>query len=236
MPEQLKQQIDAVVGRHDVSLWGVASTEEYRERFPEAPWLVTDEFPRAVVLSYPLLGGVLDTIVDQPTHIYFHHYKQVNFCLDRAALAVGQVLENSGWRALVIAASQTLDVQDRTAHVSHRHLGWLAGLGWRGKNNLLVTRQSGARIRLVSILTDAPLVVGRPIEEEGCGACRLCRDACPAGAIGDSVMEFDFDKCVGRIEQFRRIQRIGQRICGVCQRACVKYGRPAREREKPIER
>lgn len=209
-----------------MAFWGVASTGEYRERFPEASWIPGNDLPRAVVLGYPLLSGVLNTLVDQPTHIYFHHYRQVNFWLDRLALTIGQALEDAGFQAVAVAASQTLDDEDRIAHLSHRHLAFLAGLGWRGKNNLLVNRQLGSRFRLVSVLTDAPLEPGTALESEGCGSCTLCARSCPAGAIGETARQFDLDKCAGVIDKFRRIQRIGQRICGVCQKACIKYGWP----------
>ncbi len=226
---ELTAELSSFLISRDVDMHGVADVAECRERFPESPWRAPEDFPRALVIAHPLSEGALDTVVDRPTHLYFHHYRQVNRFLDQAALAAATFLEGRGFRALPIAASQTLDAEDLTAHLSHRHLGFMAGLGWRGRNNLLVNERYGSRSRLASVLTDAPLTVGGPREDEQCGNCRLCARACPAGAIGSVADEFRLDKCHAVLSEYRKIQRIGQRICGVCQRACVRF-RPTGDR------
>ena len=204
---------------HGIELYGVAEVAEYRRLCPQLGWDLPD-LPTAVVISSPLLGGVLDPLVDRPTHIYFHHYRQVNLRLDRLALALGQFLERQGHQAMPIAASQTLDAGDLTAHLSHRHMAYLSGMGSRAKNNLLVTRRWGTRVRLVTVLTDAPLEAGRPSEEDLCRGCQLCAKACPAGAIGKTADDFSLERCYALLCEFRKIQRLGQRVCGVCQAAC----------------
>ena len=207
---------------HQIDLFGVAEVKAYRERFPEIKWVLPSDLPRAVVLTYPLFHGVMETIDGSPNHLYFHHYRQLNYQLDRAALAVGRLLESWGFKCLPIAASQTLDAQDLSAHLSHRHMAFMAGLGIRGKNNLLVSRKYGSGLRLVSVLTDAPLATATALEEDLCGNCHLCRDACPSGAIGDRREDFELGKCFEMVSEFRKMPRIGQRICGVCQNACIR--------------
>ena len=221
----LTANLSSFLAAHQVEMHGVAGVAQCLERFPESPWRAPADLPRAVVIAHPLLAGALETVVDRPTHLYFHHYRQVNRFLDRAALEAAGFLEARGFRALPVAASQTLDAKDLTAHLSHRHLGFMAGMGWRGRNNLLVNEQYGSRFRLATVLTDAPLTVGGPREDELCGNCKLCARACPAGAIGSAANDFQLEKCHARLSEFRKIQRIGQRICGVCQRACTRFGR-----------
>jgi len=222
---QLAANLSSFLATRQVQLYGIADVARCRERFPEIPWQVPDYLPCAVVIAYPLLAGALETVIDQPTHIYFHHYRQVNLFLDRAALEAAGFLEANGFRGLPVAASQTLDAEDLTAHLSHRHLGFMAGLGWRGRNNLLVNEQYGSRFRLAAVLTDAPLPVGSPREDELCGNCNLCARACPAGAIGSTAEAFQLEKCHALLSEFRKIQRLGQRVCGVCQRACIRFRR-----------
>ena len=221
----LTAELSSFLAARHVTMHGVADVALCRERFPEAPWLAPEHFPHALVIAHPVLEGALETVVDQPTHLYFRHYGQVNRWLDRITLAAGVFLESQGYQALPIPASQTLDALDLTAHLSHRHLGFMAGMGWRGRNNLLVNEQHGSRIRLASVLTDAPLAIDGPRTEEQCGNCKLCAQACPAGAIGATADEFRLDKCHELLSEFRKIQRIGQRICGVCQKACVRFKR-----------
>ena len=109
----------------------------------------------------------------------------------------------------------------------------MAGLGWQGKNLLLITPQYGSRVRLVTVLTDAPLIVDGPVKNR-CGKCMLCRDACPAGAIkGVNTHDYyqnrnealHFDKCVVKLTgEFAQLPDIGAPICGICIKVCP-FGR-----------
>jgi epoxyqueuosine reductase QueG len=162
---------------------------------------------------------VLESISDQPTPLYFHHYRQANYQLDRAAFAVADRLQDAGCRALAIPASQIIRSRPMSGHVSHKLLGWAAGLGFIGRCTLLVHPQFGAQMRYVSVLTDAPLAAGRPSEGD-CGACRACVPVCPAGAIKEKREEFDLEACYRKLTEFTRLPFIGQHICGVCVKAC----------------
>jgi len=176
-------------------------------------------FPRAVVMALRLSGAVLETCLDGPTPIYFHHYRQANYQLDRAALAVSALLQEAGYEALPVPASQVVGDDPMRGQASHRALAELAGLGWRGRNNLLVTPRFGAQVRLVTVLTDAPLVPDAPVEGD-CGTCRNCLAICPAGAIGETVADFDLEACYRQLCEFRKRRYIGQHICGLCVGAC----------------
>lgn len=59
-----------------------------------------------------------------------------------------------------------------------------AGLGCIGLHSLIVTPQYGPRVRMSGILTDAPLIAGKPLTKSFCNNCGACEKACPAGAIG----------------------------------------------------
>jgi len=87
----------------------------------------------------------------------------------------------------------------------------LAGLGWIGKNCLLVTPEEGPRVRWTTVLTDAPLqVTGKPMEER-CGDCEACIAICPVKAFtGEPFREnesrearFDAGKCNRYFAQMR---------------------------------
>ena len=199
-------------------LFGVADVAALRGDFLLEP-ATRDRFGLAVSLGKRLSDAVLDDIRDHPTQIYFHHYRQMNFFLDRGALLVADFIQKQGFRSLAIAASQIIDWEKQRAHLSHKHVGRAAGLGWFGRNNLLVNPELGARFRLVTVLTDMPLEPAAPLGRD-CGPCRACAAACPAGAIKDTREAFDHLACFEKLKEFRKKGYTTQFICGICVRDC----------------
>lgn len=208
-----------------LALFGVADVRAIRDEFLLGPE-TSRRFDRALSLGLRLADAVLDELVDRPTPLYFHHYRQANNILDRAAFALAADIQARGHHALPIAASQIIDWERQLAHVSHKKIGALAGLGWIGRNNLLVNPDLGARFRLVTVLTDMPLEAGSPLEF-GCGSCRACLSPCPAGAIKAEPGAFDHLACYAKLQEFRRSGLVGQFICGVCVKACRGHSRKA---------
>ncbi|MCX6564180.1 MAG: hypothetical protein NTU60_11345 [Candidatus Aminicenantes bacterium] len=200
------------------SLFGVADVRQVRDEFLLADGLKLS-FDRAVSLGLKVLDAVLEDIVDRPTPLYFHHYRQLNFFLDRGALLLANHIEGLGFEALPIAASQIVDWENQKAHVSHKKIGILAGFGWIGRNNLLVNPELGSRFRLVTVLTDMPLETGTPLEFS-CGTCRACLAPCPAQAIHERPGDFDHRACYQKLDEFRKKHVVNQHICGVCVKAC----------------
>jgi len=199
-------------------LFGVADVSGMRGDFLLEPE-TRGRFGLAVSLGKRLSDDVLDDIRDHPTQIYFHHYRQMNFFLDRGALLVAEHIQKQGHRSLAIAASQIIDWEKQRAHLSHKHVGRAAGLGWFGRNNLLVNPELGARFRLVTALTDMPLEPDAPLDR-GCGPCRACLAACPAAAIKETREAFDHLACFDKLKEFRKKGYTTQFICGICVRDC----------------
>jgi len=178
-----------------------------------------NRYGRALSLGVRVLGPVLEDIDDRPTPLYLHHYRQLNFFLDRGALLVAGRISDLGFEALPIPASQIVDWTNQLGHVPHKKIALLAGIGWIGRNNLLVNPDLGARLRLVTVLTDMPLEPGRPLDF-ACGSCRACIAPCPAAAIRESPADFDHRACFAKLDEFRRAHIVSQHICGVCVKAC----------------
>jgi epoxyqueuosine reductase QueG len=202
----------------DFSLFGVGDITGIREKFYLDEKTIS-RFDRAISLGKRLLDSIIDDIKDQPTKLYLHHYRQLNFFLDRQAFSLSSYIQELGFQAMPVPASQILDWNKHIGHVSHKHVGELAGLGWIGRNNLLVNPDLGARFRLVTILTDIPLELDRPLSF-GCGDCKACLPTCPAQAIKEKPGDFDHMACYDKLEEFRRAGIVGQHICGVCVKAC----------------
>jgi len=200
------------------SLFGVAEVDSVREEFLLADSL-RRKFSFALSLGKRVFDAVLEDIEDHPTPLYFHHYRQLNFFLDRGAFLVASDLIERGYQALPIPASQIIDWENQRAHVSHKKIALLAGLGWVGRNNLIVNPALGSRFRLVTVLTNMPLEPGRPLDF-ACGMCRACIAPCPARAIRENPEDFSHRACYEKLDEFRRAHVVSQHICGVCVKAC----------------
>ena len=222
MPKSLYESLDERMKSLGVTAWGAADLDFVRRavKNPDAVLNIpSGRYTRAIVMGVRLQDDVVEQITDRPTPLYFHHYKQANYFLDRAAFEIALFLQANGHAALAMPASQVISKDPMRGHVCHRTLGWAAGLGRRGRNNLLVHPLYGARMCYVTVLTDAPLEAGKPTDST-CGECAACAAACPAGAIHDSPDDFDLKACKAKLDEFVRMQFIGQHICGICVKAC----------------
>ncbi len=212
------ENIKALAEEMEFSLCGVADITDVRKDFHLDLDFVT-RFDRAICLGKKLLDPVIEDIKDRPTLLYFHHYRQLNFFLDRGAFLLSSRIQDQGFQALPIPASQIIEWDKQKSHVSHKKVGRLAGLGWVGRNNLLVNPLLGSRHRLVTILTDMPLQPDEVLDRD-CGKCLACLKTCPAQAIKKNADDFDHWACFDKLKEFRRQGVVGQHICGVCVKAC----------------
>jgi epoxyqueuosine reductase len=178
------------------------------------------KFPFAISIAKKLSEAILEEIVDHPTKLYFHHYRTINMFLDQLATRIAGEIEKAGYSALPIPASQIVDWQNQKAHLSHKRIAEAAGLGWIGRNNLLVTPEFGAKVRLVTILTDMPLTAASGRRLADCGECFECISVCPAQAIKERKEDFDHITCFEKLKEFQKKGYSSQYICGVCVKVC----------------
>ena len=201
------------------ALFGVADIRGLRDDFSGLSREVTGRLDYGVSLAVRLSGAVIAGIEDEPTKLYFYHYRQLNLFLDQLALRITNFIQKEGNLALPIPSSQLIDWEKQRGHLSHKRIAVEAGLGWTGRNNLLVSPQFGSQIRLVTILTDFPLRTDCR-KKLDCGNCKDCISVCPAGAIGERKENFDHLSCYRKLDYFRKKCHIGHHICGICVKAC----------------
>jgi epoxyqueuosine reductase len=121
--------------------------------------------------------------------------------------------------------------------VPERELAQLAGLGWVGKNMMLLHPELGSFTFIGVVLTDADLATDLPYAADRCGTCRRCLDACPTGAfVAPHVL--DARRCIAYLTIEHRgdfssaeQQMVGEWAfgCDVCQDVCpwnVKFAHP----------
>ena len=126
-----------------------------------------------------------------------------------------------------------------SAPVLERALAQKAGLGWFGKNTMILNRQAGSWFFLGEIYTNLPLPLDAPYEKEHCGKCTACLEVCPTQAfVGPYIL--DSRRCIsyltielkGAIPEELR-PKIGNRIfgCDDCQIVCPwnRFSKPTSE-------
>jgi epoxyqueuosine reductase QueG len=214
------------------SLVGVADAEPLKALKLNPPDLLAP-FSRAVSIALRLPAAVFEQIDDRPTPLYASVYRTANRILDEIAFRTAGVLQADGFDGLPIPASQVLDRKKWYGAISHKAVGRMAGLGWQGKSLLLINPRYGPRIRLVTVLTNAPLKADRPLKNR-CGDCTSCQDACPVGAIkglgtddryGSRNQALHFSRCAEKlVNEFSKLDEVGAPICGLCIKACP-FGR-----------
>ena len=226
--ERVKASIHAL----GADLVGVADTDSLKGLHLDPPDLL-QPFTRAISIAVRLPAAVFEGIIDKPTPLYSSIYATANRILDEISFKAAVLLQADGYRSLPVPASQVLDRRNWYGAISHKAVGRMAGLGWQGKSLLLVTPHYGPRIRLATILTNAPLTADTPMANR-CGECTLCMDACPVGAIKGISTEAHyqnreealyFSRCVEKlVGEFSAMPSIGAAICGLCIKACP-FGR-----------
>jgi epoxyqueuosine reductase QueG len=217
--EELTKRIETTARSLGADRVGFASYESMdgapEKRHPR------DIFPPGkslVVLVKRYLEATIDT---SPSFYSALQYTQLNSYLERIAFDLSSFIEDEGYLAIPIPATQygmrVTSYRDFVGVMSQRHAAVAAGLGIFGRNNLLITPDFGPRVRILTILTDAELVYSAKLENNICNNCGICVKHCPAKAL--ETPEVNKGACMLNIMETAR-KTGGEGTCGVCMRVC----------------
>lgn len=190
---------------------------------------MTHGLPRAVSIAAALDPAVIQGISQGPTREYFAEYKRANELLADLCRRAAGILTKLGSHALAVEPTTAyFDKRTLSMPIQHKTIATRAGLGWIGKSALLITKRYGPALRLSSVLTDAELATGEPVDASNCGDCRRCVDACPAKAIAGNHWSAGVPReslcnvfvCCDAVKGMAGRQGIDATICGICINAC----------------
>ena len=141
--------------------------------------------------------------------------------LDNIAIETSKYLEKNGFISFPIQARVT-DWTEVKGVFPHKLAAIAAGLGIQGKCSLIITPEFGPRVRLASLITEAPLKTSAPRKDTTrsiCGDCRKCIDICPIDAL-----DYDENTETTSIDKMACWKLTLPGRCGLCMAVCP-YGR-----------
>lgn len=188
------------------------------------------DFKTGIAVAIPLPENVIIDLQTAPTKEYYDLYYSLNGKLNEIVMAGEEFLQSKGFKAYAQTTDRVEVDQDNISKLPLKTVAARAGLGWIGKNCLLVTPEFGSAIRISSLLTDAPLTCNEPITESRCKGCSLCVQKCPAQALKGILWEagmrreeiVDVRKCYKKqVEIMYKETGIETDLCGKCFAVCT---------------
>ena len=228
--EDLKKSIISKAHSLGADIARVCSVESWKEEPIQDPeFWPQNIWPWAkvvIVLAIPLLYPMAATA---PSMVYKEQYDTSNRIMDDMGYSLAKyIMTEKQYRAMFFPRDcydgMEALLRHEDAAFSHVVAGYYAGVGTIGDSHNLITAQYGPRIRLVSVITDAPIAPDSKLEEDLCIHCKICLNRCPAQCFSEmkeqassGIYEFDKDKCtlyhMDLIEQHRF-------PCGYCATFC----------------
>jgi epoxyqueuosine reductase QueG len=173
---------------------------------------------------------VIMGIKEGPTLEYCDSYDKLNEKLDKIVTEGAKYIHSHGYEAVAQTISEVSKTEtDYNTLLPHKTVATRAGIGWIGKNAMLVTNEFGSAIRISAILTNAPLQANDALNEAKCKDCQLCKEICPGEAITgknwsvDSYRDLIFDpvKCRRAARRItKEVLEIEKTLCGKCVYVC----------------
>lgn len=231
-PMDLEVQLHAAAMNWGADYFGIADLSPAHETILEQGGPEIAAYPRGISIGIALPHSIVDQLPrrsERAVAVSYrsHGYDVVNARLDEIASRLTSVMQRDGWRPFPVAASKRVDDERICGVFSHKLNAHLAGLGWIGKNCLLITPGLGPRVRWATVLTDAPLKPTGQAMDERCGDCAECVNICPMQAFTGQpfrageprAVRFNAARCDQYLTRIRA--KDDQRgVCGLCLYVC----------------
>jgi epoxyqueuosine reductase len=194
------------------------------------------EFQSALVFLFPYEGARKDS--DEKVASYAFAFEGADYhdvLRKRLEVIIAELKREFG----EFKYSMSIDMQP----VLERDLAYRAGLGWFGKNSMLINRKHGSYFLIASLFLDRKINAKQTyLENDHCGTCSACVEACPTQAIDPTSRTLKANLCLSTftIEQFKEaeppsgFQNSRGEIfgCDICQDVCPWNSKPLERAEK----
>lgn len=142
-----------------------------------------EEFPAVksiIIMAFHVWDKIFHLNVTAPSNI--HTKPKSEFDPFEGYFPTYEIMKNKAWKVINFLRSKGYDAI-YSIGIPLKPIAIACGLGWQGKNTLLITPELGPRVNLIALLTDADLVPDTPYPKNQCGKCEKCLKACPAKAL-----------------------------------------------------
>lgn len=217
--EKLQNELYDLLRANGATLVGTADLRD----------VIEGEMTTGISVAVPVPAHVVEELKTAPTEEYYQLYHSLNEKLNSIVTAGTEFLQSKGYQAFANTTKVVKMDEEWRTQLPHKTVAVRAGLGWIGKNCLLVTPEYGSAIRLSCLVTDAPLPKAEPILESRCKGCTRCVDQCPGKALTGALWKagmpreelFDRETC--KKTQTERMKMATGRetdLCGLCFAVC----------------
>ena len=192
-----------------------------------------NNYDYAIIIGVPYTKQAMEENKDNKPRRYYDELTAINEELPRLAILTADYLKSQGYNAHAKTAAAVRQEKTNSRFstiLPHKTVATLAGIGWIGKCATLVTKEVGSALRLVTVLTNAPLECGIPITKSKCPQdCMICVNICPGKAPKGSQWEvgvegdgfFDPHACYNAARaRAKELLEIDETICGQCISHC----------------
>lgn len=181
------------------------------------PWV-----RNVIVLGIPLYAPMM---VTTPSMIYQELYDTSNRVLDDMAYHLSNfIFSKLGYKAMFFPRDCYYNIEvlenNPNAAFSHVIAGYYAGVGSIGDSHNLITKEFGPRLRIVSILTDAPIPSDKMLKTNLCIHCKKCLRSCPAKCFSEDENRIYYMDKVACTKYHIQIKNEHHWPCGVCASVC----------------
>jgi epoxyqueuosine reductase len=241
----INEAIRQVLEPDCIDYLGYADLTKYQNQIAESGGDIVRNYKYGISIGIVLPDSIVDFLPQRfdnnVASAYKNHaYTIINQRLNTIASKLSSYLNRLNYKTLPIGASEITNQDDAIATISHKMIAHIAGLGWIGKNCLLITPEHGPRVRFISLLTNAPVIACDNQLKQRCNECMECVQICPVQALKGTNYEhgqkrearLNFRKCEDYFTKMKAQQTWD--VCGMCLYVCP-YGRSQCHCGMPLE-